>query len=61
MANFTCANYVSIRLLLKSKYLLLLTLFLLLLSWISTIVYLQLGELITKPFPSMKCAPRDPA
>ena len=40
------------RLLLRSPYLLLLALFLLLMTWISTIVYFQLGELITKTFSS---------
>jgi AAA family ATP:ADP antiporter len=40
------------RLLLRSKYLLLLAVFLLLMTWISTIVYFQLGELITKAFTS---------
>lgn len=40
------------RLLLHSRYLLLLALFLLLMTWISTIVYFQLGELITKAFSS---------
>jgi AAA family ATP:ADP antiporter len=40
------------RLLLQSRYLLLLALFLLLMTWISTIVYFQLGELITKAFAS---------
>jgi AAA family ATP:ADP antiporter len=39
------------RLLLQSRYLLLLALFLLLMTWISTIVYIQLGDLITKSFP----------
>jgi len=38
------------RLLLRSPYLLLLALFLLLMTWISTIVYFQLGDLITKAF-----------
>lgn len=38
------------RLLLQSRYLVLLALFLLLMTWISTIVYFQLGELITKAF-----------
>ena len=38
------------RLLLRSRYLLLLALFLLLMTWISTIVYFQLGDLITKAF-----------
>jgi AAA family ATP:ADP antiporter len=37
-------------LLLRSRYLLLLALFLLLMTWISTIVYFQLGDLITKAF-----------
>ncbi len=37
-------------LLFRSKYLLLLALFLLLMTWISTIVYIQLGDLITKAF-----------
>jgi AAA family ATP:ADP antiporter len=40
------------RLLLQSRYLLLLALFLLLMTWISTIVYFQLGDLITKAFSS---------
>ena len=40
------------RLLLRSRYLLLLALFLLLMTWISTIVYFQLGDLITKAFSS---------
>ncbi len=35
----------------RSRYLLLLTLFLLLMTWISTIVYFQLGDLITKAYP----------
>jgi AAA family ATP:ADP antiporter len=39
-------------LLLRSPYLLLLALFLLLMTWISTIVYFQLGELITRTFSS---------
>ena len=38
------------RLLLRSRYLLLLAAFLLLMTWISTIVYIQLGDLITKAF-----------
>jgi len=38
------------RLLLQSRYLLLLAVFLLLMTWISTIVYFQLGDLITKAF-----------
>lgn len=38
------------KLLLRSPYLLLLALFLLLMTWISTIVYIQLGELITRAF-----------
>jgi AAA family ATP:ADP antiporter len=37
-------------LLLRSRYLLLLALFLLLMTWISTIVYIQLGQLISKAF-----------
>jgi ATP:ADP antiporter, AAA family len=40
------------RLLLQSRYLLLLALFLLLMTWISTIVYFQLGELISHAFSS---------
>lgn len=40
------------RLLLRSPYLSLLALFLLLMTWISTIVYFQLGELITHAFAS---------
>jgi AAA family ATP:ADP antiporter len=40
------------RLLFRSPYLLLLALFLLLMTWISTIVYIQLGDLITKAFSS---------
>ena len=40
------------RLLLRSPYLLLLALFLLLMTWISTIVYFQLGHLLTKAFSS---------
>ena len=39
-------------LLFRSPYLLLLALFLLLMTWISTIVYFQLGDLITKAFES---------
>lgn len=39
-------------LLLRSRYLLLLALFLLLMTWISTIVYFQLGQLITHAFSS---------
>jgi AAA family ATP:ADP antiporter len=39
-------------LLLRSRYLLLLALFLLLMTWISTIVYFQLGDLITRAFPN---------
>ncbi len=38
------------KLLLRSRYLLLVALFLLLMTWISTIVYFQLGDLITKAF-----------
>jgi ATP:ADP antiporter, AAA family len=40
------------RLLLRSPYLMLLAAFLLLMTWISTIVYFQLGELITHEFTS---------
>ena len=39
-------------LLFRSPYLLLIALFLLLMTWISTIVYFQLGDLITKAFDS---------
>ena len=39
-------------LLFRSPYLLLLALFLLLMTWVSTIVYFQLGDLITKAFAS---------
>jgi AAA family ATP:ADP antiporter len=39
-------------LLLRSRYLLLLALFVLLMTWISTVVYFQLGDLITKAFSS---------
>jgi AAA family ATP:ADP antiporter len=38
------------KLLFQSRYLLLLAVFLLLMTWISTIVYIQLGDLITKAF-----------
>jgi ATP:ADP antiporter, AAA family len=38
------------KLLLQSRYLLLLAVFLLAMTWISTIVYIQLGDLITKAF-----------
>jgi ATP:ADP antiporter, AAA family len=40
------------RLVWRSPYLLLLSLFLLLMTWISTIVYFQLGDLISKAFAS---------
>jgi ATP:ADP antiporter, AAA family len=40
------------RLMWRSPYLLLLALFLLLMTWISTIVYFQLGDLISKAFAS---------
>lgn len=40
------------RLLLRSPYLLLLALFLLLMTWISTVVYFQLGDLIKNAFES---------
>jgi AAA family ATP:ADP antiporter len=46
------SSFDGFRLLLRSRYLLLLALFLLLMTWISTIVYFQLGELITKAFSS---------
>jgi AAA family ATP:ADP antiporter len=39
------------RLLLRSPYLLLISAFLLLMTWISTIVYIQLGDLISHAFP----------
>jgi AAA family ATP:ADP antiporter len=39
------------RLLLQSRYLMWLALFLLLMTWISTIVYIQLGDLITHSYP----------
>ena len=39
------------RLLLRSPYLLLIAAFLLLMTWISTIVYIQLGDLISHAFP----------
>jgi AAA family ATP:ADP antiporter len=45
-------------LLLRSPYLLLLALFLLLMTWISTIVYFQLGDLITKAFTSHEARTR---
>ncbi len=40
------------KLLFKSPYLLMLAAFLMLMTWISTIVYIQLGDLITKAFVS---------
>lgn len=40
------------KLLFQSRYLLLLAVFLLLMTWISTIVYIQLGDLITHAFPT---------
>jgi AAA family ATP:ADP antiporter len=43
---------------LRSPYLLLLALFLLLMTWISTIVYFQLGDLITKAFTSHEARTR---
>jgi AAA family ATP:ADP antiporter len=46
------------RLLWRSSYLLLLALFLLLMTWISTIVYIQLGELITHAFTSHEARTR---
>ncbi|MGH8258980.1 MAG: NTP/NDP exchange transporter, partial [Steroidobacteraceae bacterium] len=39
-------------LLMRSRYLLLLALFLFIMTWISTIVYFELGDLITKAFAS---------
>ena len=39
-------------LLLKSRYLLMIALFLLLMTWISTVIYFQLGDLISKEFAS---------
>jgi len=42
--------FAGFSLLLRSRYLLLLALFLLLMTWISTVVYFQLGELITRAF-----------
>ena len=39
------------RLLVRSPYLLLLAVFLLLMTWVSTIVYIQLGDLISHSFP----------
>jgi ATP:ADP antiporter, AAA family len=42
--------FAGFRLLLRSRYLLLLSLFLLLMSWISTVVYFQLGDLIQHAF-----------
>ncbi|HUK01696.1 MAG TPA: Npt1/Npt2 family nucleotide transporter [Steroidobacteraceae bacterium] len=44
--------FAGFALLARSPYLLLLALFLLLMTWISTIVYIQLGDLITKAFAS---------
>jgi AAA family ATP:ADP antiporter len=46
------------RLLLKSRYLLLVALFLLLMTWISTIMYFQLGDLITKAFSTAEARTR---
>jgi AAA family ATP:ADP antiporter len=39
-------------LLLRSRYLLMIALFLLLMTWISTVIYFQLGDLISKEFAS---------
>jgi len=39
-------------LLFKSRYLLMIALFLLLMTWVSTVVYFQLGDLISKDFPT---------
>ena len=44
--------FAGFRLLAQSPYLLLVALFLLVMTWISTIVYFQLGDLITKAFAS---------
>lgn len=44
--------FAGFRLLAQSPYLLLVALFLLVMTWISTIVYFQLGDLITKAFTS---------
>ena len=44
--------FAGFKLLFQSRYLLMITAFLLLMTWISTIVYIQLGELITHAFPS---------
>ena len=44
--------FAGFSLLFRSPYLLLLALFLLLMTWISTVVYFQLGELITREFSS---------
>jgi ATP:ADP antiporter, AAA family len=40
------------KLLFKSRYLLMIALFLLLMTWISTVIYFQLGDLISKDFVS---------
>ena len=40
------------KLLLRSRYLLMIALFLLLMTWISTVIYFQLGDLISKEFAS---------
>jgi AAA family ATP:ADP antiporter len=44
--------FAGFKLLFQSRYLLMITAFLLLMTWISTIVYIQLGDLITHAFPS---------
>jgi len=44
--------FAGFTLLFQSRYLLMITAFLLLMTWISTIVYIQLGDLITHAFPS---------
>jgi ATP:ADP antiporter, AAA family len=48
--RLTGTAFDGFKLLFRSRYLLLLALFLLLMTWISTIVYIQLGDLITKAF-----------
>ena len=50
--RLTGSPFDGFKLLLRSPYLLLLALFLLVMTWISTIVYFQLGDLITKAFTS---------
>jgi AAA family ATP:ADP antiporter len=50
--RLTGSPFDGFKLLAKSPYLMLLALFLLVMTWISTIVYFQLGDLITKAFTS---------